>query len=128
MAKIVTEEGVKYVRNIHAPIYKPRGDKPELDKLLDLEKYFELVDKVVDSNVSEAEKEFLLLTATRHVVFSYKDIAEYYCHASPEMQDLMEEMALVILDFEDAIEKGYVRLSKNVMERWTKEHGSGKEN
>ena len=33
-------------------------------------------------------------------------IAEYYCHASKDVQRLMEESALIIIDFKDAIGGG----------------------
>jgi hypothetical protein len=58
--------------------------------------------------------EFLLKAAQRHRVFNYRNIAEYYAQASPEMQDLMEKSALVIIDYEDAIANGYVRLSERL--------------
>ena len=52
--------------------------------------------------------------AHRHLCFNYKNIAEYYAHASKEMQGLMEEQALVIIDFKRAIEQGYIELSEDV--------------
>ena len=60
------------------------------------------------------KKEFLLLAATRHIVFQYSKIADYYAHSNKEMQRLMEQSALVIIDFDDAIANGYVKLSKNI--------------
>jgi len=66
--------------------------------------------KIEISNVSEEEKKFLTMAATRHLQFNYSLIAEYYAHASKEMQELMEQSALVIIDFEDAIKNGYTQL------------------
>ena len=74
------------------------------------------------SNLPEAEKQFLLLAATRHIVFNYSKIADYYAHSNKNMQELMEDSALVIIDLDDAIAKGYVRLSKNI-EKIMKETG-----
>ena len=51
---------------------------------------------------------FLIRAANRHIVFNYKKIAEYYPHATPEVQKLMERSALVIIDINDAIHYGYV--------------------
>ena len=62
----------------------------------------------------EEEKEFLRLAATRHIVFNYARIADYYAHSNKEVQKLMEESALVIIDINDAIANGYVKLSKNI--------------
>ena len=50
----------------------------------------------------------LYIAATRHIVFNYSKIADYYTSASKEMQHLIERSALVIIDFEKAIQYGYV--------------------
>lgn len=60
------------------------------------------------------QKKFLRFGAYRHLCFNYSKIAEYYAHANKEMQELMEDSALVIIDFEDAIAKGYVQMSEQV--------------
>ena len=67
-----------------------------------------------ESNVTDDEKAFLRYAASRHLVFNYSKIADYYAHATPEMQELMEQSALVILDIDDAIANGYVKLSKDI--------------
>ena len=69
-----------------------------------------------DSTVSPKEKAFLLAAAHRHTVFNYENIAEYYANASPEMQRLMEQSALVIIDIDNAIENGFVELSSQIDE------------
>lgn len=46
--------------------------------------------------------------------FNYSKIADYYSNASEEMQILMEKSALVIIDIDDAIANGYVKLTKVV--------------
>ena len=66
------------------------------------------------SGVSEAEKKFLITAAQRHNVFSYKLIADYYAHSNAEMQNLMEDSALVIIDFKKAIENGYVKFTNEI--------------
>ncbi len=50
------------------------------------------------------------------MVFDYHLIADYYSHSGEEMQDLMERLALVIIDFEKAIENGYVKLTADLSE------------
>ena len=75
-----------------------------------------------DSHVSEEEKQFLRLAAYRHCVFDFHKIADYYSHASDEMQELMEQSALVIIDFEKAIEEGYVCLSDQIIEQYREEY------
>ena len=109
-----TEEEKKYTTKVGIPQYLPSAECPRLDSLLNLSKYKELLRNINASNVSEEEKEFLRLSATRHIVFSYSKIADYYAHATPEMQKLMEESALVIIDIGDAIANGYVKLSDSI--------------
>lgn len=104
-------EDTKYSRAIRIPQYEPSNEMPNLDSVYDLTKYSKLIAKINKSGVSEDEKKFLRFAASRHIVFTYSKIADYYAHASAEMQELMEESALVILDIDDAIANGYVALS-----------------
>lgn len=64
--------------------------------------------------LQKKQKQFLRFAAYRHLCFNYAKIAEYYCHQNKEMQTLMEDSALVIIDFNDAIAKGFVQLSEQV--------------
>ena len=104
----------KYSRAIKIPQYNPSEEVPKLESMLDLEKYSKLIYAINKSNVSEEEKKFLRFAASRHIVFNYALIADYYAHASAEMQGLMEQSALVILDIDDAIANGYVKLSEKM--------------
>ena len=104
----------KYSRAIKIPQYNPSEEVPKLESMLDLEKYSKLIYAISKSNVSEEGKKFLRSAASRHIVFNYALIADYYAHASAEMQDLMEQSALVILDINDAIANGYVKLSEKM--------------
>ncbi len=103
-----------YTAKIKIPQYEVQGEQPSLDELYDTDKTDDLIAEIKISGVSEAEKQFLIEAAKRHTVFNYKMIAEYYAHASYEMQQLMERSALVIIDYEDAIANGYVRLSEKL--------------
>ncbi len=104
-------DDTKYSRAIKIPQYEPSKNKPVLAEVYDTKKYNKLIAMINKSNVSDAEKTFLKLAATRHIVFNYAKIADYYAHASKEMQELMEKSALVIIDIDDAIANGYVKLS-----------------
>ena len=73
--------------------------------------------------MSEREKEFLKLAATRFLVFRYDYIAEYYSKADKEMQELMEDLALVIVDFGKAVERGFVELQEGLWELYQQEWG-----
>lgn len=109
--KTAMGDDTKYSRAIRTPQYEPSSIKPHIDSLVDYEKYSKLLSNIKNSSVSEEEKKFLKLAASRHIVFNYAKIADYYAHADKEMQELMEQSALVILDIDDAIANGYVKLS-----------------
>ena len=107
----------KYSRAIKVPQYEPSNVKPKIWELYDRAKYTELIRNISKSNISDTDiKEFLMFAATRHIVFNYAKIADYYAHAEPEIQRLMEQSALVIIDIDDAIANGYVKLSKRMEE------------
>lgn len=106
----------KYTMKTNAPIYEIRGDKPELTDLFDMTKTKKLIKDIEKSSLSDKEKKFLKMAAYRHCVFDYGKIAEYYAHASEEMQKLMEDNALVIIDYDRAYELGYVKMMKKLTE------------
>lgn len=104
-----------YTKDINIPQYEPTGENVTLENCLDNSKTTELIWKINESHISEDEKQFLRSAAHRHNQFNYKKIAEYYANnASPEMQELMEQSALVIIDYDDAIRNGYVQLSSSL--------------
>lgn len=104
----------KYSAKVSIPQYLPSKICPKLWELCDKTKYNELVRGIVTADIPEDVKEFLMFAATRHIVFNYAKIADYYAHADSEIQKLMEQSALVIIDVDDAIANGYMRLSKNI--------------
>ena len=104
----------KYTAKVNIPQYLPTNDKPSISELFNDIKYKQLLSNIAKADIPEEEKEFLKLAATRHIVFNYARIADYYAHSNKEVQKLMEESALVIIDINDAIANGYVKLSKNI--------------
>jgi hypothetical protein len=99
-----------YTTKIESPIYKQTGEKPKTKDLCSLGKYYSLIDRIDASDIDDEKKLFLKLAATRHIKFDYRLIAEYYAHEDSEVQELMEESALVIIDYNKAIELGFVEL------------------
>lgn len=108
------EEENPYTTKINIPQYEIKGEEPKIEELQDENKVKELLDKIEKSNVSEEQKEFLKKAATRHYGFNYSKIAEYYAHQNKEMQQLMEDSALVIIDYDNAIKNGYAELVKGI--------------
>jgi len=111
-----------YTKKVEIPLYEPKGDKPDVTTLYNDEKTFELVEGIKGSRLPQAEKDFLMLAAGRHTAMNFELIANYYAHASKECQELMEDSALVIIDFEKALEKGYVTLSDKISDQYLKDY------
>ena len=114
-----------YATKVSIPQYLPKTECPSIDALYNNSKYRELVAEIDKSNVTPEQKEFLKVAATRHIQFRYDRIADYYAHQNKEMQELMEKSALVIIDLEDAIANGYVKLSQTI-EKIRQASGKGK--
>ena len=105
-----------YTMKTSIPQYQINGECPSISEMLDTEKSDELLKEISEAEgITEEEREFLVQAARRHNVFNYRNIAEYYAHATPEMQRLMEKSALVIIDFDDAIANGYANLFGDVL-------------
>lgn len=115
-------EESKYTKKIETPVYEPRHEKPHILALCDTTKTKRLLLEIEESSLREDEKEFLRQAATRHTVFHYERIADYYAHSTAEMQRLMERSALVIIDFDQAIELGYVRLTDEIKRQFMEEY------
>lgn len=104
----------KYTKEIKIPIYEPKGIRPKIKELFDLKKMLNLTKEIEDSDLPRDEKEFLKFAAYRHIVFDYGLIAEYYSHADKKTQELMENSALVIIDFEKAIENNFIKMTSDM--------------
>ena len=103
-----------YTQKVDIPTYEPSEIKPNVKDLYDDSKAFNLIDKIKASKLPQAEKDFLMLTAGRHVVLNFQLIADYYAHSERPVQQLMEDSALVIVDLDNAIANGWVNLSKKL--------------
>lgn len=117
------EEDKKYSSKIEAPIYEPKYKKPHILELYDKQKTTRLIREIEQSNIPIDEKLFLIEAARRHTVFNYEKIADYYAHSSKEVQNLMEKSALVIIDFEKAIQLGYVKLCDEIRTQYLEQYG-----
>ena len=110
-------EESEYTQKVEAPLYQVTGETPEVGDLFDNVRALELIQDIEGAqDISQEEKEFLKLAASRHIVFDFRNIAEYYAAAGATMQGLMEDSALVVIDFGRAIELGYCKLKKELAE------------
>jgi hypothetical protein len=103
-----------YTDKVKIPTYEPQGEKPSVEELYDNTKAVDLIAAIKASNVSEEEKHFLMAAASRHIVFDYAKVANFYAHSSADCQELMENSALVIIDFDKAITNGFAKLTDEI--------------
>lgn len=103
-----------YTSKIVSPIYEPKGERPPLSALIDRGKTEELIAGIDAADLPSDVSAFLRYAAERHTVFNFRQIAEYYCHADKAIQELMEQSGMVIIDFNKAIEYGFVHLTERL--------------
>ena len=113
----------QYTSKISIPNYEPKNKKPYILELFDNRKTKRIIQEINNSNLSNDEKCFLIKAANRHTVFNYEKIADYYSHASKDMQELMERQALVIIDFNKAYQYGYIKLAHDIANQYFDNYG-----
>lgn len=114
-----------YSQKVEPPIYRPTGEKPTINELFDESRTRELIAKIEESeDLSSDEKQFLIIASQRHTVLNFGKIAEFYAHSRMELQDFMEDNALVVIDFDKAIELGYVKLSEQIADLYGEDYGT----
>lgn len=113
----------KYSLKIETPIYEPKNKKPHILELCDKSKTNYLIQEINISNISDEDKKFLINAAQRHLIFNYEKIADYYAHSNETIKNLMEKSGLVIIDFNKAIEYGYIKLCDDIHKQYLEEYG-----
>ncbi|HIA00783.1 MAG TPA: hypothetical protein EYN66_02535 [Myxococcales bacterium] len=111
-----------YTAKVESPIYEMKGDRPDESELFSQERTDSLTEQIESADIDDDSKRFLIAAAQRHTVFQYDKIAEYYAHAPASVQRLMEDSALVIIDFDRAIELGFVKLTGEIAEAYREDH------
>lgn len=91
-------------------------EKVSAERCYNTEKYEQLKRKIKETELPKDIQKMLLLAATRHIIFNYQMLAEFYSQADKKVQELMEESGLVIIDFDDAMENGFVELTQTLKE------------
>jgi hypothetical protein len=118
----IEQEEEKYSSIVDAPVYVPSGKKPHHLELCDVSKTKKLIKEIDESSISKEDKEFLKYAAQRHIVFNYQLIANYYANSCKEVQELMEKSSLIIIDFNKAIENGFVKICEDLKKQYLEEY------
>ena len=106
-----------YTQKVEIPIYTPDTTRETTEEsLVDTEYFDELMKEIDDADIPEKAKDFLRLSAYRHLRFDYTAIADYYAKADEKVQNLMERSGLVIIDYDKALEYGFVEFSDSLKE------------
>ena len=85
--------------------YEVKGNKIKLHELIDETKTLQLIMKIKKANISQEQKDFLIKASYRYLDFNYSKIAEYYVNQDKEMQNMMELLGLVVIDYDNAIKR-----------------------
>ena len=110
-----------YTWKVDSIYYEPTMESPPpIETCLNTEKADYLKEKIEKANIPDDIKDFLIKATTRFYEFNYKNIAELYAHSPPEVQRLMEELALVIIDFGEAVRLGFIKMDKEIRELYEK--------
>lgn len=97
----------KFSQAVKVPQYEIVGEQPKTTELLDQTRAQQLQKQIEQADLPDDVREFLMFATTRHIVFNYQKIAEFYPHQPAEIQELMEKSVLIIIDADDAIANGY---------------------
>lgn len=97
-----------YVQNTEVPIYEIKGEKPTENQCVDLSQVNQFIARIDGAKINNEQKNMLKACAYRFANINFQNLAEYYAHQDEKMQELMEDLALVIVDFNKAIENGLV--------------------
>lgn len=87
-------------------------------------KHFQMVSVVRTDNMTEDERrEFIIKDNVGFGAWDWDMLA----NAPKEVQELIEDSALVIIDFNKAIEDGFVNISQDLLDQYGRENGNGEE-
>lgn len=99
-----------YTKKIATPIYEPKGILPNISELCDTKIYAEKIKQIQDAEIPQELKEFLKFSATRFLKFDFAKIAEFYAHQDRQVKEIFENLLLVFIDYNRALEAGYIEL------------------
>ena len=116
------DEDNNYSRKIEAPDYEPTGRNVTVDELYDARKTERLIEEIERLKIDVDVRRMLIHAAHRFTRFSFANVAEWYSQQKDErVREIMRKMAMVIIDFDDAVENGFVHLCEGLIEQYQNE-------
>lgn len=104
----------RYSQNIGTVDYQPSDVKRDPSELFYQTDRFD--ERIEAMDAPEEIKELCRIRAHWFCEFDFAKIADYYCNqATPEVQDMFESLALVLLDRDQMIEKGFAQLVEDIV-------------
>jgi len=117
-----------YTQALSRLYYTPQQEQPPaVSELYDDTEYQRLIQIIEQAGVPEPLATMLRYSAARFVRLDFDAIAEYYCHSPAPIQALFEELALVIIDADRALERGLARFFGDVYRYFIQEHDDDKD-
>lgn len=90
--------------------YTPNESSVTIEDTMNLSEYLKWEEKIdCDTSLNSRQKQLLKLLATRQIEFNFNKIADYYSDAPRNIKNYLEDLKLVIVDTDRAIEKGYFK-------------------
>jgi len=114
------EKENKYSAVVEAPIYEPDENcTTTLPDCFDDSTYKKIIQQIDDlEDFSDDQIYFLKLAASRFIKFNYSKIADVYSKSDDKFKDMFERLALVIIDFDMAIEKSFLELTESIQQAY----------
>lgn len=96
-------------------------EEVHLIECFNTDKYSQLIEDIVSSDLSDEWKNFFKLAATRFIDLNYNKIAQlYYNEQDADIKNWFKMLNLVLVDDKDAIENGYIKLTSTIIKNLDK--------
>lgn len=106
-----------YSQNVKSIEYEPHGEKPEIQELVNDSKYIEMVEKIKSEDLPKELEKFMVYSSSRFLEFDFAKIAEFYAQSDEKIQKIMEDQLLVIVDYDQAIQKSIMKFNEEIRQQ-----------
>lgn len=102
---------------VDSPTYEPTGAQVNASDLYNTNDTETLIEEIKSNKFEPEVEKMLLAAAERFTIFDFAKAAEYYSQSKDKnVRKMMERLALVIVDYDSAIEYGFVKLQDGIMD------------